>query len=389
MMYTGDSVLGVSLNVQTPKPLDVRTVVRNTEDLFTISPTNAYQGMTVAVVSTGNLYMLIDKNKINEKAGWKASYESIQIIACTLQEYEEWKANTKEDYTPIDENKSYIYENTYYYIYEDSMDSEQFYVRYSDFQKWEDDLKNRATSGELEAVNTKVVNLENALPDYAKQEYVEGVEQQLSNYATKEEVNTTYATNEALTSTVSEALKPYYTKEQVDDTFVTLDSLKGETTETDYIFVTQSQYKQDQDRIQSELDSTLKTDGDGAIKNLTIERITSSEDNLVVETKELYIGLEKVALSSQVPVIKHMEQTEYDQLKQLGQLEEDVYYYTYSDEQKDGIITNSILESGYYTKAQVNQVIYNAIKPLLQRIAKLEGASAYLDLGELDSMTLG
>jgi hypothetical protein len=66
-----------------------------------------------------------------------------------------------------------------------------------------------------------------------------------------------------------------------------------------------------------------------------------------------------------------------------------VYYYTYSDEQKDGIITNSILESGYYTKAQVNQVIYNAIKPLLQRIAKLEGASAYLDLGELDSMTLG
>lgn len=124
MMYTGDSVLGVSLNVQTPKPLDVRTVVRNTEDLFTISPTNAYQGMTVAVVSTGNLYMLIDKNKINEKAGWKASYESIQIIACTLQEYEEWKANTKEDYTPIDENKSYIYENTYYYIYEDSMDSE-------------------------------------------------------------------------------------------------------------------------------------------------------------------------------------------------------------------------------------------------------------------------
>jgi nucleoside-diphosphate-sugar epimerase len=123
-MYTGDSVLGVSLNVQTPKPLDVRTVVRNTEDLFTISPTNAYQGMTVAVVSTGNLYMLIDKNKINEKAGWKASYESIQIIACTLQEYEEWKDNTKEDYTPIDENKSYIYENTYYYIYEDSMDSE-------------------------------------------------------------------------------------------------------------------------------------------------------------------------------------------------------------------------------------------------------------------------
>ena len=135
--------------------------------------------------------------------------------------------------------------------------------------------------------------------------------------------------------------------------------------------------------------STTKLSSDEVILSIVKFLIAPSPSVFNVETKELYIGLEKVALSSQVPVIKHMEQTEYDQLKQLGQLEEDVYYYTYSDEQKDGIITNSILESGYYTKAQVNQVIYNAIKPLLQRIAKLEGASAYLDLGELDSMTLG
>jgi len=33
--------------------------------------------------------MLVDKSKINEKAGWKASYESIQIIACTYAEYKE------------------------------------------------------------------------------------------------------------------------------------------------------------------------------------------------------------------------------------------------------------------------------------------------------------
>jgi hypothetical protein len=51
--------------------------------LYSISETSAYQGMTVANINDGNLYMLIDKNKIREKAGWKASYESIQIITCT------------------------------------------------------------------------------------------------------------------------------------------------------------------------------------------------------------------------------------------------------------------------------------------------------------------
>jgi hypothetical protein len=34
--YTGDSVLGVSLSVQTNKPLDIRTVVSNTSELYSI-----------------------------------------------------------------------------------------------------------------------------------------------------------------------------------------------------------------------------------------------------------------------------------------------------------------------------------------------------------------
>ena len=34
-------------------------------------------------------------------------------------------------------------------------------------------------------------------------------------------------------------------------------------------------------------------------------------------------------------------------------------------------------------------MIYDYMKPLLQRIAKLEGATAILDLGVLDEMKLG
>ena len=81
--YTGDATLGVALTVETPKPLDNRTVVNNLDELYSIPEKYAYQGMTVANIDNGNIYMLIDKSKIKYKEGWKASYESIQIITCT------------------------------------------------------------------------------------------------------------------------------------------------------------------------------------------------------------------------------------------------------------------------------------------------------------------
>jgi nucleoside-diphosphate-sugar epimerase len=89
--YIGDSILNASFTVQVPKPLDNRTVVNNLQELYSIPPAYAYLGMTVANIDNGNIYMLVDKSKIYEKGGWKASYESIQIIACTYQEYKEWE----------------------------------------------------------------------------------------------------------------------------------------------------------------------------------------------------------------------------------------------------------------------------------------------------------
>jgi len=75
--YTGDAILGVGLTVQTPKPLDNRTVVNTQDDLYKIPAKYAYNGMSVANAANGNIYVLIDRNNISEKAGWKASYESI------------------------------------------------------------------------------------------------------------------------------------------------------------------------------------------------------------------------------------------------------------------------------------------------------------------------
>ena len=100
--YTGDATLGVALTVETPKPLDNRTVVDNLDELYSIPEKYAYQGMTVSNIDNGNIYMLVDKSKIKYKEGWKASYESIQIITCTEAEYKEWSKNTTEDFKPID-----------------------------------------------------------------------------------------------------------------------------------------------------------------------------------------------------------------------------------------------------------------------------------------------
>jgi hypothetical protein len=75
--YIGDGNIGISLNVQAPKPLDIRTVVNSTKDLYEIDPKYAYEGMTVANLADGNIYMLIDIKNIDKKAGWRASYESL------------------------------------------------------------------------------------------------------------------------------------------------------------------------------------------------------------------------------------------------------------------------------------------------------------------------
>lgn len=59
--YQGDSTIGVSLTVQTPKPLDTRLVVDTRTDLYSIPAKYAYNGMPVVCVADGNIYTLIDK----------------------------------------------------------------------------------------------------------------------------------------------------------------------------------------------------------------------------------------------------------------------------------------------------------------------------------------
>jgi hypothetical protein len=59
------------------KPLDTRTVVDATKDLYEVPVDQAYRGMTISNLEDGNIYMLIDENKITKSEGWKSSQSAL------------------------------------------------------------------------------------------------------------------------------------------------------------------------------------------------------------------------------------------------------------------------------------------------------------------------
>ena len=382
--YNGDANLGMSLTVKTPKPLDSRSVVDNLQQLYTIPSNTAYQGMTVANIDNGNIYMLIDKSKINEKAGWKASYESIQIITCTEAEYKIWQENTNEDFTPKDENQTYLHSDTYYYIYEDSLSPEtsaQEYLTRSWGEQIEQTLGTKASSESVINIITNLNNTNQNLSD---------------NYFNKTEIIETYATKALLETTFSETIKNYYTKSESDDIFVTKEYLKGgnEEEENNFIFVTQTQYYNDQLTLQEELNKTIKTNQQGELDTLNVNSITTSEinfENQIIQSSEngLIVNNELLAKQSEIPTLITIPQEEYISKQESGELNPETYYYIYNTDENLSYVTNKYLSENYHTvnqyKSQIAQEYYkredvdqklnelkNIINTLIQRIDALE-----------------
>lgn len=343
--YQGDSTIGVSLTVQTPKPLDTRLVVDTRADLYSIPAKYAYNGMPVVCVTDGNIYTLIDKNKIGEAVGWKASYESIQIITCTEQEYKKWQDNTNSDFTPKDDSQTWLHQDTYYYIYEESIsDKGQYYVSYTQFEDLTNQVNKKATISALNSLSEKT---DKALQDLAKV------------YATLNDIDSFNPE-----SKLSKTLDNYYTKQKVDDTFVTKDSLRGDGIEGDnFVFVTKSQYDADQQTLNqykedttNQINTKVTTGSEAQLKSITNEGTTLSIGQQVA------INGKKVALDKDVPKIIVLTQEEYDNLenKEIG-----IYYMTYGSTNSDsGIITSDLLIKNYYTQKQVIDIIKDVVNQL-------------------------
>lgn len=352
--YQGDAILGVSLSVETPKPLDTRTVVNATKDLYNVPADQAYRGMTISNLEDGNIYMLIDKNKINKSEGWKSSQSALQIISCTQEEYNEWSKNTTEDYEPIDKTKNYLLPSVYYYVYEE--EGGQYYLSSDWGKNIEDQLSKKASADGLNNVLKKTNELAAELENnYIKSDII------IETYATIELVNSLLNLEDS-ESVLSKALAPYYTSEQIDDKFVTKASLGGDLEDLgdgeNLVFVTSKQYAEDQQKIQEELAKTLKLDGEGSLETIVVGQIKSPEGDgkqLVVEVtpEGLLIEGDQVATESDIPVIITLSSIDYTKLVENDEINPEAYYCIYDEEDNKLVyVTLKDLESTYSTTTQ-------------------------------------
>lgn len=363
--YQGDATLGVSLTMQTPKPLDARLVVDTRADLYTIPSKYAYSGMPVVCVADGNIYTLIDKNNITNAAGWKASYESVQIVTCTEEEYNTWKANTNDNYTPKDETITWLHQDIYYYIYEDSIDDKgQYYVSYSQFADLTEQVNKKAT---IISLTTLANKLDSELENLA------------NIYATLDDIDSTNAE-----SKLSKTLLDYYTKEKTDDIFVTKESLRGGSMEgDDFVFVTQTQYNKDQESLSTYKENTAKELSEKVVTNSDAElKSISTDDNKLVIGKQVTINDKPLALEEDVPKIIVMDQQEYDALTTK---QSDVYYMTHGTEEDNaGMVTSQFLEENYYSQKQVIELMQYAMSNLFT----IEGNTLVLGSNALNTVLI-
>ena len=353
--YTGDSILNASFTVQVPKPLDNRTVVNNITELYSIPSTYAYPGMTVANIDNGNIYMLVDKSKINQKAGWKASYESIQIITCSYQEYKELEQNTNELFQPIDSTKEYLHQDTYYYIYEESLplgDINQEYVKRSDWQDLLNRVADKASNNSVITINQKLAQIIN---DYATKQFV------IDSYAPLSMFDLNNAESFIVTN--------FFTKEEALEKFVKFSDLSGgeDISENDFIFVTVSKYQTDQEALEqykrgiaNELANCLKVGKDGELGSITVEQIKSKKINdkqLVIDItpQGMSIAGDPIAKLSDVPNHITLTKEEYDTLVENDQVNPDAYYLIVGGD--DTYVLQSELQSNYYTKTGVESYV--------------------------------
>ena len=353
--YTGDSILNASFTVQVPKPLDNRTVVNNITELYSIPSTYAYPGMTVANIDNGNIYMLVDKSKINQKAGWKASYESIQIITCSYQEYKELEQNTNELFQPIDSTKEYLHQDTYYYIYEESLPLEEINQEYVKRSDWQELSNQVATKASNDAVITINQTLKQIINDYATKQFV------IDSYAPLSMFDLNNAESFIATN--------FFTKEETLEKFVKFSDLSGgeDIGKDDFIFVTVSKYQTDQEALEqykrgiaNELANCLKVGKDGELGSITVEQIKSKKINdkqLVIDItpQGMSIAGDPIAKLSDVPNHITLTKEEYDTLVENDQVNTDAYYLIVGDD--DTYVLQSELQSNYYTKTGVESYV--------------------------------
>ena len=355
MKYTGDSLLGVSFEMQTPKPLDNRLVIDTKKELYEINPNTAYEGMLVTCIADGFTYMLKDKSKINSSDGWKSV--AIQIVSLTKAEFDQRKENTNSDYTPIDDKIPYLDKDVYYYIYEDSMSEVgDFYVTQDQFNQLSELLRLKADTSALntfkQETNDKFSDLSN---QYVPLSFLAGTGE----------------------GTLSAILANYYTKEVANNTFLTREDFGGEG--TDLSFVKTDQYSSDIDTINQKLAKKINTGSDAELNSLRTNTITLNNKQIKVQQQGLYFGDKRLAEIEEVPDWTCISHQQYLQMLNDGKLEEGKYYLTYGDDIDDsGYITMTNLEQKYMSVRNAETIIDEKVKNKINSLIRVENGVLFV-----------
>ena len=346
MKYTGDSLLGVSFEMQTPKPLDNRLVIDTKKELYEINPNTAYEGMLVTCIADGFTYMLKDKSKINSSDGWKSV--AIQIVSLTKAEFDQRKENTNSDYTPKDDKIPYLDKDVYYYIYEDSMSEVgDFYVTQDQFDQLNKLIGSKADTQALKAFKQETNdNFSSLSTQYVPLSFLTGTGE----------------------STLSAILASYYTKQEADNTFLTREDFGGGT---DLSFVKTDEYNSYKETINQELANKINTGSDAELRSLTTNTITLNNKQIAVQSEGLYFDNKRLAETEEVPDWTCISHQQYLQMLNDGKLKEGKYYLTYGDDIDDsGYITMTNLEQKYMSvrnaKSIIDQKVQDRINSLIQ-----------------------
>lgn len=349
MKYTGDSLLGVSFEMQTPKPLDNRLVIDTKKELYEINPNTAYEGMLVTCIADGFTYMLKDKSKINSSDGWKSV--AIQIVSLTKAEFDQRKENTNSDYTPIDDKLPYLDKNVYYYIYEDSMSEVgDFYVTQDQFDQLNKLIGSKADTQALKAFKQETNNNFSSLStQYVPLSFLAGTGE----------------------GTLSAILANYYTKKDTDGKFLTREDFGGEG--TDLSFVKTDEYNSYKETINQELAKKINSESDAELRSLTTNTITLNNKQIAVQSEGLYFDNKRLAETEEVPDWTCISHQQYLQMLNDGKLKEGKYYLTYGDDTDDsGYITMTNLEQKYMSVRNAESIIDRQVRDKINSLVRVE-----------------
>ena len=338
----GNITITDSFEVTADKPLDVRFVRESIDDLLSLPVSVCYEGMGVIVKSLSSLYILkpaegaLTQEYISDINNWKCPEDLVTV------------AMTQSDYDNLEEKNP----NVFYYIYEEEFTltrppRREEYETDEDFENarisWEEQVK----SLDQQYVSASWgIEIEDLLSKKASNESVNLLKKEINAIKgggdgpslgtlgiSIAELQSKTQTLESNTQTNSNLIENLETNvsgiEQSLSSYVTKTELQDETQE--FIFVKTSKYEEDKATFSQQLDSKVETK---EVTTTDLNAVTFNLNNTEIKIVDEYLTIDDnpVAFSDDLIKVEVLTQSDYNNKEAQGEIDSEVYYYTYEDE---------------------------------------------------------